>query len=229
MRNAIASFAIAMLAVAGLASAQDRPGEAEERIAVPRSADGSVDTQALTAEIQSRFAAGATEIRVDALRQEDAQSLLLDPNSNVLAEIGALLPNDGVERHVRLRGAFDARVQRNEEGELRARIEQIDLGNLTAAQRAELAHELAAAGNLDRLRIRGTDANGERVRVEFRDDRGIVRNEGRGDRREAREERLTRADDNRGRGRADRPERMERAQRVERPERAQRPDRSGRH
>jgi len=133
-----------------------------------------------------------------------------------------------VERSVRLRGAFDARIQRNDEGELRARIEGINLGTLSPAQRAELARQLASQGGLDRIRIRGTDATGARVRVEFRDDKGIVKNEGRAERGAARGD----GDDRRGRHgrgdraeRAERPERAARAERVERPERAERAER----
>jgi len=145
---------------------------------------------------------------------------------------------------VRLRGAVDARIQRNDEGELRARIEGIDLGTLTPAQRADLARQLATKAGLDRLRIRGVDATGARVRVEFRDDRGIVKNEAKGagknDRRATPAtpaqpaqraqpaERVARidADDRRGRrGGADRPERAERAERVERAERPERVER----
>ena len=116
---------------------------------------------------------------------QDAQALI-DRNQNVLVDLAKLLPNDGIERQVRFRGAVDARIQRNDEGELRARIEGIDLGSLTPAQRADLARQLATKAGLDRLRIRGTDATGARVRVEFRDGRGIVKNEGRADRNAAR-------------------------------------------
>src|SRR3970040_153967 len=98
------------------------------------------------------------------------------------------------ERSVRLRGEVEARVQRTEEGDLRARIEDVNLGKLSAAQRAVWARELAARASFDRVRIRGTDANGERVRVEFRADR------------------------------VQRPERMQRAERVERAERPERPE-----
>ena len=225
---------------------QDRRAEANEvevKLAVPRNADGTINETQLVNDIKARLAAGATEIQVRGLTAQDAKALIAS-NQNLLADLAKLLPNDGVERQVRLRGAVDARIQRNDEGELRARIEGIDLGTLTPAQRADLARQLATKAGLDRLRIRGVDANGARVRVEFRDDRGIVKNEAKGagknDRRATPAtpaqpaqraqpaERVARidADDRRGRrGGADRPERAERAERVERAERPERVER----
>jgi len=224
----------------------DRRAEANEvevKLEVPRNADGTINETQLANDIKARLAAGATEIQVRGLTAQDAKALIAS-NQNLLVDLAKLLPNDGVERQVRLRGAVDARIQRNAEGELRARIEGIDLGTLTPAQRADLARQLATQAGLDRLRIRGVDATGARVRVEFRDDRGIVRNDARGAQGAERMARVD-ADDRRGRrGGADRPERAERAERVERverPERAERaerverververPDRSGRH
>jgi hypothetical protein len=224
----------------------DRRAEANEvevKLAVPRNADGTINETQLENDIKARLAAGATEIQVRGLTAQDAKALIAS-NQNLLVDLAKLLPNDGIERQVRLRGAVDARIQRNDEGELRARIEGIDLGTLTPAQRADLARQLATQAGLDRLRIRGTDATGARVRVEFRDDRGIVRNEARADRSAARGD--TRGnDDRRGRhgaaDKAERPERVARAERVERAERperveraerverVERPDRSGRH
>lgn len=167
-------IALATLAAATAAGAQDirredrgieaaEAREAEVRIAVPRNADGAIDKAALEREIRARFAAGATELQFRGVNQQEAARLLLDAKTSLLADLAALLPNDGVERQVRLRGAIDARVQRNDEGELRARIEGINIGTLTPTQRADLARQLAAQGGLDRLRIRGVDANGERV------------------------------------------------------------------
>ena len=160
----------------------DRRAEANEvevKLAVPRNADGTINEPQLVNDIKARLAAGATEIQVRGLTAQDVKALL-DSKQNLLVDLAKLLPNDGVERQVRLRGALDARIQRNDEGELRARIEGIDLGTLTPAQRADLARQLATQAGLDRLRIRGTDATGARVRVEFRDDRGIVKNEAKG-------------------------------------------------
>ena len=266
MRKTIVPIALALLATA--ASAQDvrqedrredrqadrraEANEVEVKLAVPRNADGTINETQLVNDVKARLAAGATEIQVRGLTAQDAKALLAS-NQNLLADLAKLLPKDGIERQVRLRGAVDARVQRNDEGELRARIEGIDLGSLTPAQRADLARQLATNAGLDRLRIRGTDATGARVRVEFRDDRGIVKNEAKGagqnehraqraepakpaqpaQRAEpaARAERMARldADDRRGpRGGADRPERAERAERVERAERPERVERAER-
>lgn len=79
---------------------------------------------------------------------------------------------------------------------------RLRLANLTSEQRAELARRLAGQGGL------------ERVRIEFREGRGITSNEGgRGE--------AVRADNSaRGSGRAER---------QERPERAARSGGSGRH
>ena len=223
---------------------QDQRAEANEveaKVAIPRNADGTINETQLVNDIKAQLAAGATEIQVRGLTAQDAKALIAS-NPNLLADLAKLLPNDGIERQVRLRGAVDARIQRNDEGELRARIEGIDLGTLTPAQRADLARQLATQAGLDRLRIRGTDANGARVRLELRD--GVVRAERGGGQNGQRPERMARVDasDRSGRrGGADRPERVERAERaerverpekVERPERAERverPDRSGRH
>lgn len=198
---------LAALAAAGAAGAQDRapaPREVEVNLPLPRTTDGRVDTRALEAEVRRQIGAGATEIRFrDDFTQQEARRVLLD--GRLLRELGAALPNDGIERDIRLRGEVEARIQRDEAGGLRARIENIDVGNLTGEQRADLARQLASQGGLERVRIRGTDANGERVRVEFREGRGITRNE--------------------GSGRADRVARAERPER--RAERAERRERSG--
>ena len=227
-----------LVALAGSAAAQDvrredrrqdaAQREVEVELALPRTANGALDRGALEREVRARLAAGATEIqfRDRALTEAEARQLLLADRS-LLADVARLLPDDGVERHVRFRGAVDARVQRNEDGELRARIEDINIGNLNAAQRAELARQLAAQSGFERVRIRGTDENGQRVRIELREGRGITRNEARGGRAE-------RLDNSGRRDRAERPERMARAERPERNERAERaerverPDRSGR-
>jgi hypothetical protein len=250
---ALALSGLAALTQSGLASAQDvrredrqadrqadrrvDANEVEVKLAVPRNADGTVNQTALLNDVRAQFAAGTTEIQFRGVTTQDARLLL---NQSLFRDLAPLLPKDGVERSVRLRGEFEARLQRNEEGELRARIEDINLGTLSPAQRAELARQLANQAGLDRIRIRGTDATGARVRVEFRDDKGIVKNEGRADARAAagdnrgnarndrRDERAQRVDNDERRGRrggADRVDRPERAARVDRPERAERADR----
>ena len=220
--------------------------EVEVKLALPRNADGTVNQTALLNDVRTQFAAGTTEIQFRGATAQDAKQLL---DQKLFAALAPLLPNDGIERSVRLRGAFDARLQRNDEGELRARIEDINLGTLSPAQRAELARQLASQAGLDRIRIRGTDANGARVRIEIRDgvvkknegggaaradNRGNARNDNaRNDnaRNDKRVEHTARIDndDRRGRrggaDRAERPERAARAERVERVERVERPER----
>src|SRR5262245_29235678 len=94
---------------------QDRRVEANEvevKLALPRNADGTVNQTALLNDVRAQVAAGTTEIQFRGATPQDAQ-LLLD--QKLLAALAPLLPNDGVERSVRLRGAFDARLQRNEQ------------------------------------------------------------------------------------------------------------------
>lgn len=247
MATAAASLALAATAV-GIAQTrnddlrqEDRLAEprdqraAEVRLAVPRNADGTIDTRALLDEVRNLVARGVREIQFrDArLTADEIRTLLLGTDRNLLGDIAALLPSDGVERQVRLRGGVDIRVQREPNGELRARIEDVNLGNLTPAQRAELAQMLAARFGFDRVRIRGVDAEGHRVRVEFRADRPEERREDRAEPREdRREDRMDRAERH---AKVERPERQERVERPERPERAERaerverPDRPGHH
>ena len=185
----------AALAAASPASAQDRPREVEVSLSLPRTTDGRIDSRAVQDEARRQIGAGATEIHFRGdFSQEEARRMLLD--GRLLRDLGATLPNDGIERDIRLRGEVEARIQRDEADALRARIENIDVGNLTGEQRAELARQLAAQGGLERVRIRGADPNGERVRVEFREGRGITRNEGSG-----RAERAERAERTGGSGR----------------------------
>ena len=239
----VTAIAIAVLGPAGVALAQSPAPEremeaqneneaAEVKLAAPLTAAGAIDTQKLLALVRDQLAAGAREIqfRGVTLTAADVQSLLLSTSAsqNLLAEIAALLPKDGLERKVTLRGAVDVRVTRQPDGTVRARIEDVNLGNLTPEQRAQLAQQLAALG-FTRVEIRGVDASGKRVRVEFRADRGVARNDDDGRRGE-------RVADARGRNdrrvASDRPERLERperAERAERTERVERPDHSGRH
>ncbi len=214
-------------------------GRAEERVPLPRNADGTLDVPALLTSIGARVDAGAREIQIrnDSLTQEEARALLLaiDTNQNLLARIGTALPNDGVERNVTFRGAVDARVQREPDGSLRLIVRDIDIGDLTAAQRAQLAMDLSKTTGFDRVRIRGVDASGNRVRVEFRADRGLVRNEGgdgrtrqvQQDQREGRHGRDERADRTARIDRGDRVERVDRSGSSDRVERVERVERSG--
>src|SRR5581483_10940417 len=115
---------------------------------------------------------------------EESRSLLLsvDRNQNLLAHVGDALPADGVERTVTFRGLVDgrqveARVQRQEDGTLRARIEGINVGTLNAADREQLVQRLSRQTGFERVRLEGVDAGGNRVRTEFRVDKGLVKNE----------------------------------------------------
>lgn len=214
---------------------------AEVRVPLPRNADGTIDIPALLGSISARVGAGAREIQIrnDSLTQEEARALLLavDANQNLLARIGAALPNDGVERNVTFRGAVDARVQREPDGTLRLRVRDINIGGLTDAQRAQLAMNLGKTAGFDRVRIEGVDAQGNRIRIEFRADKGLTRNEARVDRRggqvagddqrEGRQSRDGRAERSGRSERADRVERVDRSGSSERVERVERVDRSG--
>jgi hypothetical protein len=93
---------------------EDRRAEANEvevKLAIPRNADGTVNQTALTNDIKAQVAAGATEIQFRGLTAQDAQALI-DRNKNVLGDLAKLLPNDGVERQLRFRGAPPAERRR---------------------------------------------------------------------------------------------------------------------
>ena len=231
--TAIASMA---LACAAGALAQTRPGDVRQE---DRRADRQEDRRADRQEDRRIEREREQENEVEREREAEVRfTVPRNPDGTVnfaalidavRAQIADLLPNDGVEHKVTLRGAVDIRVERKPDGTLRARIEDVDLGNLSAQQREQLAQQLAAQLHLERLRIRGFDAQGNRVRVEFRADRGVVRNEARFERREERREnRVERAEREQRaerRERVERRERPEREQRAERPERAEKPER----
>lgn len=242
----------------GLAQSSD---ETTIRGALPRTPGGAVDLGQVRDAVAGRFVQGVGEVqfRDFTLDVEESQSLLLgvERNQNLLAHIGDALPADGVERTVTFRGVVDgrrleARVQRQEDGTLRARIEGVNVGTLSDADREQLVRRLSQQTGFDRVRLEGVDSGGNRVRTEFRADKGFVRNEvkgeGRGrpdagpargdvrqeDRREDRrlDRQLDRREDRRidqqGDRRVERIERNQRVERVERIERMERSDRSGR-
>lgn len=208
-------------AAAGEAIAADSAGV---RMALPRREDGALDVAAILREVHGRIANGAREIlfRGD-VNPTEARRLLLQ--GRLIEDIAARLPDDGVEREVRVRGMVDARVQRAPNGELRARIEGVHLGAMGAAQRHDLARRVALQSGVDHVRIQGVDASGDKVRVDFRVERPSRVERVRGERVE-RPERVQRPE---------RPERVERVERVERPERPvrierpERPDKPERH
>ncbi len=240
--------------------------EATIRGSLPRTPSGAVDLGQVRDEVAGRFAQGVREVqfRDFTLDVEESRSLLLsvERNQNLLAHVGDALPADGVERTVTFRGVVDGqrvegRVQRQEDGTLRARIEGVNVGTLSDAGREQLVQRLSQQTGFDRIRLEGFDSGGNRVRTEFRVDKGLVRNEvkgeGRGrpdagpargdvrqeDRRDDRRQdrRFDRLDeriaDRREDRRIDRQgdgrvERIERNQRVERVERIERIERPDR-
>lgn len=225
----LAALAAIVVSAGALAQTQAREAAAEReaKLALPLRQDGSLDVRAAARDAKAEFAAGVTEVqfRDRGLDGEELRDLARRLDGSTLRELAAALPDDGVERSLRLRaGDAEIRLQRNEEGRLRARIEDLPLGSLSAGEREALARRLAEQAGLDRVRLRGVDAEGRRLRVEFRADRGIVRNEARG----GRDERADKRERPERLARAERVERVERAERGERAERVERPDRSGR-
>lgn len=212
-------IAVMLVAVMVISPGTASAGEAyaadnsEVRMALPRKEDGTIDIAAILQQVRAGIAAGAREIlfRGDVNPQE-ARRLLLQ--GRLIEDIAARIPDDGVEREVRVRGMVDARVQRSTGGELRARIEGVHLGTMGAAQRHDLARRLALQSGVDRVRIHGLDASGERVRVDY-----YVARPERAERARVEHIRMERAE------RVDRPERPERVERVERPERPERIER----
>ena len=235
--------------------------EATIRGSLPRTPSGAVDLAQVREAVAGQLAQGVREVqfRDFTLGVEESRSLLLsvERNQNLLAHVGDVLPADGVERTVTFRGMADGqrvegRVQRQEDGTLRARIEGVNVGTLSDADREQLVRRLSQQTGFERVRLEGVDAVGNRVRTEFRVDKGLVRNEvkgeGRGrpdaglvredgrqeDRREDRrlDRQLDRREDRRidqqGDRRVERIERNQRVERVERVERIERSDRSGR-
>ena len=86
-----------------------------------------------------------------------------------------LVTDKGLNR-VRIDGLAGERfeIRRQDDGSLRARIENIDLSH---SNPKELMESLRAKG-LDRVRIEGMGRDGEEVRIEYRQDKGIVKMEG---------------------------------------------------
>ena len=204
---ALACFAGAQQAAAEAENEANDAARAEVNLPVPRKADGTVDQQALLAEVRTAAANGAREIQLRdrTLTEAEMQSLL---SASFLKDLAALLPAGPGEHQIRIRGAVDLRVQQLPNGTLRVRIED---RSLTQAQRDALRQQLTAAG-FDRVRINGGPD---------RPNRGMERAENRG--RPERAERAERAE------RPERAERVERPERIERAERVERPERSGRN
>lgn len=142
-------------------------GQVEILGALPRTTAGTVDVNALKQTIQTQFARpGVQEVqfRNVSLTQAEQRVLFLnsDPNKNLLRQISTVVPSpNGAERNVTFRNNdVRARVGR-EEGQLRARIEGIDLSQLTETERQSLRAQF------DRLRLDGAND-----RVDNRNGRG---------------------------------------------------------
>lgn len=228
------------------------------RGALPRAPSGAVDLGQVREAVAGRFAQGAREVqfRDFTLDAEESRSLLLsvERTQNLLAHVSDALPDDGIERAVTFRGLVDgrqveARIQRQEDGTLRARIDGIEVAALSEADREQLVQRLSRQMGFERVRLEGVDASGHRVRTEFRVDQGLVKKEvkaGHSGRLDARptqgdvqqenrreDRRLDRLLDRREDRRIDRQgdrrvERIERNQRIEHLERIDRPERPGR-
>jgi hypothetical protein len=226
---ALAGLVLAAGALAESArdTAPPRAAQAAEReasLSLPRGADGSIDIRAAVRAAKDAFSDGATEVqfRDRALSEHDIRNLARRLDGAVFRDLAAALPDDGIERTIRFRaGDADIRLQRNEESRLRARMDDLRLGALTAREREELARRIADQAGLDRLRLRGVDAEGRRFRVELRADRGIVRNEARDEPNERdKHERADKKEREDKHERAEKRERMDKHERAEKHERA---------
>lgn len=139
-------------------------GQVEIHGALPRTAAGAVDVEALTQTIQTQFARpGVQEVqfRAFSLTEEEQRTLFLngDPSKNLLRQVSVAVPShDGAERTVTFRtNDFRARVGR-EDGQLRARIEGIDHSQLTEGEGNRLRMQF------DRFRLEGgRDRGAERA------------------------------------------------------------------
>ena len=135
-------------------------GQVEIHGALPRTAGGAVDVEALKQTIQTQFARlGVEEIqfRNVTLTEAEQRALFLngDQNRNLLRQVSTVVPSvNGSERTVTFRSNdFRARVGR-EEGQLRARVEGVDHSQLTEAERNGLRAQF------DRFRLDGAGDRG---------------------------------------------------------------------
>lgn len=131
----------------------------DARFAVPRKADGTIDLQALDAEIRAALAGGARDVR----------------------------------------------------------IRDRDLTAMERQQLADLAGQIGADLNLDRVRVR---QDGGRLRIDLRPERTARAEHAQRAERPERQQRVERVERPERVERAERPERVERVERVERPERS---------
>ena len=193
----MAGITVVQTTPSAVASEIVRQEERQVELILPRDATGAVDATAVRNAVNGQLSQGVAEIQFRDVVQGDVEGGFLNvaPNQNLLGAARGQLANcaTGVECTVRFRGVdvIDARVQRQEDGTLRARMVDINLDNstlsaearnrlLTPGGREQLARDLSTQFEFDRVRIRGRDAAGNRVRLEFRSDKGVVRNESRG-------------------------------------------------
>jgi len=131
----------------GPALAQASAQVVQVELNAPTTPAGTIDTAAVLASEQVQLARGAREIRFGGVAAADLQALALsssNPAGSVLARLGALLPSDGVERSVVLRGADESglRVERADDGTLRARVENV--AGLDPYHLVQIREQLAA-------------------------------------------------------------------------------------
>lgn len=127
-------------------------------------------SQAIT-DIRSELAAGVREVNVRSLNPSELIAFFdPDPTKNPLMQLAPDLKKPGQRVDFRLAGAR-FRVQMADSGELRVRMRDVDLSNLTSEARTNLIKALNAS--FGRVEIRGFDPAGNRIRLEVRD--GLVK------------------------------------------------------
>jgi len=162
MRSVLVVGAVTLLAtqVGAQTAPPIRNGQVEIFGALPRTTSGEVNVAALEQTITTQFARpGVQEVqfRNVSLTEAEQRALFLDsdPNKNLLLQVSDVVPSpNGAERNVTFRGDdFRARVGR-EEGQLRARVEGVDLSQLSDQERQNLQAQF------DRLRLEGANDRG---------------------------------------------------------------------
>ena len=160
-RNRIIAAATASVILGGAGSgpalAQATTQIYQVELPAPMTPTGMIDTAAVLAGVQTEVAHGTREIHFRGVAPEDLQAFALsssNPAQSVLARLGALLPSDGVERGVTLRGADGSgvRVERADNGTLRARVENV--AGLTPELLTQIQEQLAPLG-FSRIALRG--------------------------------------------------------------------------
>ena len=155
-KRIIAALTASMIlgAASCLALAQATTPAVPVELSVPTS---TIDAAAVLVSVQVQVAQGIREIQFSGVAPADLQAFVLsssNPAQSVLARLGALLPSDGVERSVTLRGTDDSgvRVERADDGTLRARVENV--AGLTPELLTQIQEQLAPLG-FSRIALRG--------------------------------------------------------------------------